>query len=149
MMPRGWHIDFGLDRPTWPVFAAKIFAFFDTVEPGGGGTLVLEGSHRLQERFAAATSQDLATPAAHDEFMHSYEWVERVSRGGTPQHPMRDLIDRWHEVDGVPLRVSELTGEPGDIVLTHMQVLHSPAPNAGTRPRQMMGLDIARTEPVS
>ena len=147
VMPRGWHVDFGLERPTWPAFAVKIFAFFDAVEPGGGGTLVMEGSHELHGRFAAETAQDLASPAAHHELMHKYKWVERVAAGGSASHPLRDLIGQWHEVDGIPLRVSELTGGPGDVVLTHMHVLHSPAPNAGTRPRQMLGVDIARTEP--
>lgn len=148
VMPRGWHVDFGLERPTWPAFAVKIFAFFDTVEPEGGGTLVMEGSHRLHERFAAETSQDLASPAAHHELMHKHKWVERVVRGGRAAHPMRELIGEWNDVDGIPLRVTELTGRPGDVVLTHMHVLHSPAPNAGTRPRQMLGVDIGRTESI-
>lgn len=53
-MPSGWHIDFGTDQPTWPVPAVKLFALLDTVEPAGGGTLLLFGSHRLVERLAEA-----------------------------------------------------------------------------------------------
>ena len=40
-------------------------------------------------------------------------------------------------VEGVPLRVVELTGEPGDMVFCHPVMLHCGAPNHGTRPRFM------------
>jgi ectoine hydroxylase-related dioxygenase (phytanoyl-CoA dioxygenase family) len=40
-------------------------------------------------------------------------------------------------VDGVPLRVVELTGEPGDMVFCHPVMVHCAAPNRGVRPRFM------------
>ncbi len=46
-------------------------------------------------------------------------------------------MDRETVVDGVPLRVVELTGEPGDTVFCHPVMVHCAAPNRGTRPRFM------------
>ena len=46
-------------------------------------------------------------------------------------------MDRETVVDGVPLRVVELTGEPGDMVFCHPVMVHCAAPNRGTRPRFM------------
>ena len=40
-------------------------------------------------------------------------------------------------VEGVPLRVVELTGEPGDMVFCHPLIVHCAAPNRGARPRFM------------
>jgi hypothetical protein len=40
-------------------------------------------------------------------------------------------------VEGVPLRVVELTGEPGDMVFCHPATVHCVAPNRGARPRFM------------
>ncbi|MGH3151465.1 MAG: hypothetical protein ACRDOB_12160 [Streptosporangiaceae bacterium] len=40
-------------------------------------------------------------------------------------------------VEGVPLRMVELTGEPGDMVFCHPVMVHCAAPNRGTRPRFM------------
>lgn len=40
-------------------------------------------------------------------------------------------------VEGVPLRVVELTGEPGDMVFCHPVMVHCRAPNRGVRPRFM------------
>ena len=42
-----------------------------------------------------------------------------------------------HELGGVPVRVVELTGRAGDIVIGHPWLLHAPAPNCGTTPRFM------------
>jgi hypothetical protein len=49
----------------------------------------------------------------------------------------RLVMDAETIVDGVPLRVVELTGEPGDMVFCHPVMVHCPAPNRGTRPRFM------------
>jgi hypothetical protein len=40
-------------------------------------------------------------------------------------------------VDGVEVRVVELCGEPGDVVLMNPRCLHAAAPNAGASPRLM------------
>ena len=40
-------------------------------------------------------------------------------------------------VDGMPLRVVELTGEPGDMVFCHPVMVHCAAPNRGDWPRFM------------
>jgi ectoine hydroxylase-related dioxygenase (phytanoyl-CoA dioxygenase family) len=46
-------------------------------------------------------------------------------------------MDRETTVDDVPLRVVELTGEPGDMVFCHPVMVHCAAPNRGARPRFM------------
>jgi ectoine hydroxylase-related dioxygenase (phytanoyl-CoA dioxygenase family) len=40
-------------------------------------------------------------------------------------------------VEGVPLRVVELTGEPGDMVFCHPVMVHCRTQNRGARPRFM------------
>ena len=40
-------------------------------------------------------------------------------------------------VGGVPVRVVELSGEAGDLVIGHNWLLHAGAPNSGTQPRMM------------
>jgi ectoine hydroxylase-related dioxygenase (phytanoyl-CoA dioxygenase family) len=41
-------------------------------------------------------------------------------------------------VDGVPLRVVELTGEPGDVFLMHSDCFHAAAANRSGEPRMML-----------
>ena len=40
-------------------------------------------------------------------------------------------------LDGLPVRVVELTGRAGDVYVTHPWILHSIAPNASDTPRMM------------
>lgn len=47
------------------------------------------------------------------------------------------------------MRVAELTGAPGDIVLMDLRVLHALAPNAGERPRMVLGQVLHRVRPTS
>jgi len=46
-------------------------------------------------------------------------------------------MDECVEIGGVTLRVVELTGEPGDMVLCHPTIVHTASPNCGTWPRLM------------
>ena len=40
-------------------------------------------------------------------------------------------------ISGVPLRVTELTGKPGEVILGHPWLLHSSSPSYGQCPRIM------------
>jgi hypothetical protein len=55
----------------------------------------------------------------------------------SPADRIAAFMDRETTVEGVPLRVVELTGEPGDMVLCHPVMVHCVAPNQGTWPRLM------------
>jgi hypothetical protein len=44
----------------------------------------------------------------------------------------------------VPVQVVELTGSPGDVVVTHLHVFHARSPNSGSVPRLMPGKEICR-----
>jgi ectoine hydroxylase-related dioxygenase (phytanoyl-CoA dioxygenase family) len=55
----------------------------------------------------------------------------------SPANRVAAFMDRETVVDGVPLRVVELTGEPGDMVFCHPVIVHCAAPNRGARPRFM------------
>ena len=143
VMPAAWHMDCGFEAPTWPVPAVKIFSFFDDVDAEGGGTLVLAGSHRLVERYAPTLPPATGGNRVQwDRFMRQDPWLDRLRRGGTAAAPARELLEEQHDVDGVPVRAIELTGRPGDVVVTHLHVFHCSAANVCPRPRQMLGATI-------
>ena len=50
------------------------------------------------------------------------------------------------EIDGVPVRVVELTGEPGDMVFCHPAIVHCASPNHGAAPRFMRIAGITTPE---
>lgn len=122
-------MDCGFEHATWPVRAVKLFAFFGEVGPRGGGTILLPGTHRLVDRYreslpaAAGAGQENWLP-----FMRHHPWLARLLDGvGQPDHG-RPLVGAAAEIDGVPVQVVELTGSPGDVVISHLPVFHAARP---------------------
>jgi hypothetical protein len=47
-------------------------------------------------------------------------------------------MEAGSELDGVQVRVGEMLGEPGDVILMHPLILHAPTPNVLATPRMML-----------
>lgn len=139
-LPDGWHMDCGFDRPSWPVFAVKVFGFFGEVGPRGGGTMLLSGSHRLVDRYRSTFETPPAGGMANwRPFLRRYPPLGDLLEGSRLPDLGRSMVGESYEIDGLPIEVVELTGEPGDVVITHLHVFHSGSPNIANSPRQMLG----------
>ena len=116
-------------------------SFIGSVEPRGGGTLILSGSPRLliqQERELPESRRRGSIATHRDRFRRSHPWLMALTgHAPSPEDRIAAFMDRETVVDGVPVRVVELTGEPGDMVFCHPVMVHSAAPNRGARPRFM------------
>jgi len=131
---RGWHFDF------MPVSAGQrpvqYFAFLGRVQPTGGGPLALAGSHRLVARYLgqgeAFRMGRVRASLATDP------WLRGLWEPGDGGDHLRRYLNNETVIDGVPLRVTELTGEPGDIILMHCDTFHAAAPNRLNEPRMML-----------
>lgn len=135
-----WHIDYGFERATWPAFAVNLFACVGEVEPRGGATLALAGSHRLVDPFAATLppGQRDGKQETWSRFMRQDPWLHELTRPGEEAERTQRLLGARHEVDGVPVEIVEMAGEPGDVFLTHLHVFHCAAPNVNDEPRVML-----------
>jgi len=138
---RLWHWDnaseLHLDQPR----ALFVVSFIGPVAPGGGGTVVLSGSPRLliKQHLRLHESERLGSITKHrDRFHRSHPWI-RALTGLAPSPTDRNaaFMDSETVVEGVPVRVVELTGEPGDMVFCHPLTVHCAAANRGPRPRFM------------
>jgi hypothetical protein len=138
---RLWHWDndgdLHLDRPR----GLFVVSFIGSVAPHGGGTLILSGSPRLlagQERLIPAGQPRPSIATLRDRFHRSHPWLMALTGlAPSPADRIAAFMDGETVVDGVPLRVIELTGEPGDMVFCHPVMVHCVGPNRGTRPRFM------------
>lgn len=123
-----WH----LDLPRLPLAEApgvQIFTFLDTVAPGGGGTLVVAGSHRLLNDGRRLSSAEVKRALRRETYFRELMSQEAGDR--------RRFLTEPGRVGDVPLQVVELCGEPGDLYLTDLRLLHAAAPNASGRVRVM------------
>ena len=119
-----------------------VFSFFSSVAPGGGGTQILSGSPRLIAAFYASLDPDerAAPHRVHRRMFRSWDpWLAALT--GASDAPVADrvaaFLGRPSVVRGVPCRVVELTGEPGDAVYCDPGMLHAAAPNRSEVPRFM------------
>ena len=130
-----WHSDFGPEGALQRLSAVKWWTFFDVVEPGQGGTPQLAGGHKVFARFLE-TLGDREYKLARDTFLKSHPWLRGLSTDdGDPCRNERLMAET--DIDGLPVRVIELTGQPGDVFITHPWVFHSIAVNARSTPRLM------------
>ena len=138
---RHWHWDNPcephLDRPR----GLLVISFIGPVAPRGGGTLILSGSPRLltqQERRIPADQRPGPGALPWDRFHRSHPWLMALTGlAPSPADRIAAFMDAETTVEGVPLRVVELTGEPGDMVVCHPVMVHCAATNRGPRPRFM------------
>ena len=93
-----WHADAPYGLPVRPLPQLKLFTLLTDLESGGGGTMLVAGSHHVMARFG--------------------------------------------DIDGVRVRVVELTGRAGDVVLVHPSVLHARPVNCHDTSRFMLVKDI-------
>jgi hypothetical protein len=145
-----WHSDYDYaTAPDW-LAGALVFSFLSAVPPHSGGTAVLEGSHRVVQRFVAARPRAELAPMkrARKALLASDPWLtQRASDAGDDW--LERNLGREATIDGVRVRVAELTGAPGDVVVGHPWLLHAPAPNRAAQPRLMRVQRIHATEPSS
>lgn len=127
---RGWHVDAPDDQ--YELTLAVVFAHLAPVLPRGGGTLVVTGSHRLTVPPHLRSRELKAYLGTVDPWLHDL-WYP----AGTGDRARR-YLENGAVVGGVPLRVEELIGEPGDVVVMHPRLLHAVAPNERPAARLML-----------
>lgn len=121
-----WHIEGGWfrHRVSSPEQALLNLFYFSTVEPGAGGTLLVEGSHHLAAGILWRAEPD---GMEADDF----------------DPPMNAILDER----GWP-GVVEVVAEEGDVVLAHPLVFHASNANHGGRPRVMAQPAFSMTVPM-
>jgi ectoine hydroxylase-related dioxygenase (phytanoyl-CoA dioxygenase family) len=108
----------------------QIFAFLETVESGGGGTLAVTGSHRLSNGGVRISSSDLRKKLKQEPYFAELMANKTEDR-------LHFLREAGH-VGNVALQVVEMTGEPGDVYFMDLRLFHTIAPNTRPIPRLML-----------
>ncbi|QTD54884.1 phytanoyl-CoA dioxygenase family protein [Parasphingorhabdus cellanae] len=131
-----WHVDVPRLGDLGPS-GVQMFTFLDDVQPKGGGTLVLAGSHRLMNNSHHLRSKELKRLLGREKYFQSLFDANRK--------PITHLEDTAGSVDDVDLEVVELTGQIGDVYFMDLRMLHTPAPNSAQTPRVMLTCRLPRT----
>ncbi|MBB6735268.1 phytanoyl-CoA dioxygenase family protein [Cohnella zeiphila] len=141
----GWHWDGGhfrhyVDSPDQGLLCLCIFS---EIGPRGGGTLVVEGSHRVVARFLEKHPEGLEPQEGIDMLNLEHPYLaELTGQAGAEVAAGVDRVNRfmnnWHtDADGFKLRVVETTASPGDVILCHPFLYHAASQNHSGVPRFM------------
>jgi hypothetical protein len=139
-----WHVDM-IDQAVlapWPHYV-RLFLLLAPVEPGGGGTVYLSGSHRLVMRLmaqAAEPGENRCKPL-RERLKRQAPWIAELCTGQGADRVER-FIHAGAVIDGVPLRVAETVGGAGDLFIMHPAMLHAAAPCASPKPRLVVAETI-------
>ena len=147
---RHWHLDIPAGDACRTLPGVRLFAFLERVEPRAGGTLVVTGSHRLVQALGARSEAPavLRSAQVRKALMRSTPFIRSLCSPPEGSDRVREFMGGTARQGDVPLTVAELTGEPGDVVVMDLRVLHALAPNCGSRPRLLLGQHIYRAPRV-
>jgi hypothetical protein len=138
-----WHIHERSDT----LRRINFFTVLGPLRSQGGGTLFLTGSHRLIARLG---DPDAKSRTLRARLSRRDRWLAEL--WGKSPDPAVDrrkrYLDQGAVIDGVPMRVVEASGDPGDTYLMRSDLFHARSPNVYDEPRIMLvgGISLAAGE---
>lgn len=141
---RTWHLDYPVRGRHGPRFAVKALCLLAPLEPRGGGTLLLEGSHHLTTRLAESAPPGDAghSTDVRKKLARKHAWFGDLVSKDDGSDRVQRFMATGAEIDGVRLRVVEFTGDAGDVVFFHPWLFHNASPNCRDAPRMMVGQNL-------
>lgn len=147
-VPWHWHADAPLTAGDPPFLFA--FVYLEAVLPQGGGTLMLAGwvlraqalmSQSKQEpgKILQLDYKELVSALASEDV-----WLDELFQAGDATERVQRFVVEGHISEGIVMRVAELTGARGDVVLWDPRCLHTIAANMSERPRPLLRLKLQR-----
>jgi hypothetical protein len=134
-----WHTDYPATAVERPLPAVRFFVYLASVRSRGGATLVARGSHRAMMNLSREMGGSVRSADARGILETRSTWLRALfSKAGDEGDRIERFMERDGDLCGAPVRVEELTGEPGDVVVMHPGMLHAGSPNALDTPRMML-----------
>ena len=112
----------------------RIFTCLAKLTAGGGGTVFVAGSHRLVQNLVRE-GESVPSAEARKRLICAYPWVKALCSRDEKVDRMRRFMSVGSKAEGVEMRVVEMTGDAGDVILAHPLMLHAPVANCSTMPR--------------
>jgi len=114
-----WHLDHSYSS-NGLITGVNVFLFVDKVSAQGGGTLIIESSPKILDRFIKGNPQyhGVKHGALNKLVMQADPWLKELMKTGQSGDEFRiGAMDSRTEVLGCSAKLTELTGHPGDVVL--------------------------------
>jgi hypothetical protein len=141
-----WHLDFPAASVPRELFGVRLFTSLARLQPGGGGTVFVAGSHRLVQNLAGKNGVErLRSADARKALIRTHPWIKRLCTFDAGVDRVRQFVKVGAMIGGNQVRVVEMTGEAGDVLLAHPLLLHAAATNCASVPRIVLSSTVYRT----
>jgi hypothetical protein len=141
-----WHLDLPAPNSPQGMPLVRLFTCLASLEHGGGGTVMLAGSHLLVDQIARKSTQRLRSAEIRKTLIRQHSWLKALCSNKGSEDRANRFMNVGSTVNGVHLRVLEMTGDPGDVFLMHPLTLHAPSTNCAAVPRIVLSTFIYRNE---
>jgi Phytanoyl-CoA dioxygenase (PhyH) len=142
-----WHLDtyggLGVQRAFGEV---TVFAFLDSVSSEGGATVAVIGTHRLIHELLAGGKAKIRSADGRRLLAETHPWLRDLWSEEFSAMRRKRFMEEGVVVRGVPVKVVEITGQAGDIVVMHSSVLHTPSLNCCGKPRIVVRQGVYRAK---
>ena len=138
---RDWHWDAGQAGPWSQKEGLFFWCVLGLIPPRSGGTLLLEGSRSLLGEFMAE-SEAQSVYSTRERFQEWHPYLRRLF-GLDPADDPDEFLEPFVDEVGRRLRVMEVTGQPGDVIITEPGIVHRIPQHHGSSPRFLSLLRVA------
>jgi ectoine hydroxylase-related dioxygenase (phytanoyl-CoA dioxygenase family) len=143
---QSWHLDYPPSPSLHGLFLVRLFICLASLSPGGGGTLFVQGSHRLVENMPPIEGvKRMRSADVRNTLTRTCPWIEALCSRDSNNDRVQRFMARSEVFNDVELRVVEMTGEPGDVLMTHPLLLHAPSKNCAASPRIVLSSTVYRS----
>lgn len=136
-----WHWDMGENHHLPSYNGVLVCNLLTDANHQGGGTLFVSGSHHsVAAHYHRTRGQfsDNYSAKRMQSFFHTEEWFRNLDSGSVPKgDQVATYMDKISTVNGIELRVHEMTGQSGDTYFLHPLLVHAGSPNGSSAPRLM------------
>jgi hypothetical protein len=142
-----WHLDvYGGDGFQHRFGEVTVFAFLDSLCAQGGATVAVIGTHRLIHELSAVGKTKIRSADGRRLLAQTHPWLSDLWSEEVSETRKQRFMEEGAVVRGVPVKVVEITGQAGDIVVMHSGVLHTPSLNCLGKPRMVLRQGVNRTK---
>lgn len=117
-----WHLDLSVPKEN-KISGLQAFVLIDDIKPKGGATLAMAGSHKLHYVKEAKGN-------AHTLLHNNPDFLNLFNNDNND-------LSITQIINGIPISLTEMSGQAGDIYLMDLRVLHCPSVNASKNIRMM------------
>jgi ectoine hydroxylase-related dioxygenase (phytanoyl-CoA dioxygenase family) len=103
---------------------------------------VATGSHRLVAALADRADVELSSSVMRKHLKSEHRWFAELMSSTRDFDRSERFMAAPTIVNGVPVQVEEMTGEPGDVLVMHPAALHTLAPNVLDEPRLALAQSV-------